>query len=361
MESNLKAYEKQIKRKHHVAWSPKHTEEVKTSLKPALAILLVEQAFLKLGWEIVYLTEKEAEAFFLDRFNFRREKVSVAVTSYGVMSVKSESMGNEWWDMGRNSKRVRLFIHAFQQEEKSHSSESLKELARQAERQEKWEDYEEPEALPSPPAKSDGSVVWAIVTGVLASILLSAGWAKATLANMYIILLFEALIAIALAQALALGFRKGNFTHFTAVQWILGGCVMLIACLYQYFQYLFIVGTGELMAMSIWDLLNERLSQGLIIEGLNLGAPGWMILLAVQPILIYLIALVGVSRSQMKLLIDRVPTEVVEYAYFHVLQGKGETDVRRELSKKGWKDKGQQDMVFEALGAIYESMELNRD
>lgn len=360
METNWKEIEKQIKRTHHFAWSPKHIETTKTDLKPRLAIHLVEQTFEQLGWELVHLAQNEAEAYYLDGFGFRREKVSIQVRTYGEVEVKSESSGNEMWDLGRNSKRVRLFIHAFQQLAEQQDANSLQALKTAVEEKDSWANYEEPESFPTPPDQTESNSVWAVALGVLAAIVLSAIWARFTVQGMYIILLYEFLIALALAKTLAFGFRKGNFTHFVGVQWILAGCTMLVAGLYQYFQYLFVVGSGELLALSLWDLLNERFSQGLLIEGINLGAPGLMILLAVQPVLIYLIALAFVSKSHIRLLIDRVPMEVVDYTYFQIMQGKNETQVRSELSKKGWKDKGLQDMVFEAMGAISEAMELNR-
>lgn len=361
MEAKLKEIEKQIKRTHHFAWSPKHLETIRIDLEPRLAIHLTEKIFEQLDWEIVYQSDAETEAYFLDRFNFRREKVSVSATNYGQLEVKSESTGNEMWDQGRNSKRVRLFLHAFQELVEQQDSDSLKAMAAEIEREEKWEDYQEPQDFPTPPESEETTSVWAIIYGGIAAIALSALWALATVNNFYILLLFEVLIALALAKVLSLGFKRGKFTYFIGVQWILAGSVMLIAILYHYFQYLFIVSTGDILAFSIWELYDYRLNQGLIIEGLNLGAPGWMILLAVQPVLIYIIALSYISRSQIQLLIDRVPMPVIEHAYFHFLQGKNETQVRSELSKKGWREKGVQDMVFEAMSAIKESMELNRD
>lgn len=361
MKTKLKEIEKQIKRTHHFAWSPKHIEKTKTDLKPRLAIHLAEQVFDQLGWEVVFQSETEAEAYYLDRFKFRREKISVTATSYGQLEVKSESTGNEVWDQGRNSKRVRLFLHAFQELASQQDSNSLKAIAADIERAENWEDYEEPEDFPPPPDTRQNSSTWAIVYGGICALVLSGLWAFATVNNFYILLLFEVLIAFALGKALSAGFRKGNFTFFIGVQWILAGSVMLLAALYHYFQYLLIVNTGDFLALSLWELYELRLAQGLIIEGLNLGAPGWMILLAAQPVLIYIIALSFISRSQMQLLIDRVPMAVVEYAYYHFLQGRSETQVRGELSRKGWKDKEVQDMVFEAMHAISESMEMNRD
>ncbi|MBX2871695.1 MAG: hypothetical protein KTR30_06340 [Saprospiraceae bacterium] len=361
MEAKLKAIEKQIKRTHHFAWSPKHIEKIKIDMKPRLAIHLAEQVFEELEWEIVYQSHTEAEAYYLDRFNFRREKVSVTATSYGQLEVKSESTRNEMWDQGRNSKRVRLFLHAFQKLAEQQDNNSLKTMTADIERKEKWEDYEEPDDFPLPPESHRNTSTWAIIYGGLAAILLSGVWAFATVNDFYVLLLFEVLIAFALAKTLSAGFERGNFTYFIGVQWILAGCVMLLAALYHYFQYLFIVKTGDYLALSLWDLYEQRLAQGLMIKDLNLGAPGWMILLALQPVLIYIIALSIISRSQLQLLIDRVPMPVIDHAYYHFLQGKSETQVRGELSKKGWKDKGVQDMVFEAMSAISDSMELNRE
>lgn len=360
MEMKLREIEKQIKRTHHFAWSPKHIEKIRTDLKPRLAIHLAEQVFDQLGWELVFRSGSAAEAFYLDRFDFRREKIYVSVTSYGELEVKSESTGGGVWDQGRNSKRVRLFLHVFQELAGQLDSNSLQAMTADIKRMENWEDYEEPEDFPQPPDIHQSTSTWAMVYGGIAAIVLSGCWASATVHGLYVILLFEVLIAISLDKALSAGFRKGNFTNFNGMQWILAGSVMLTAALYHYFQYLLVVNTGDFLALSLWELYEQRLEEGLIIEGVNLGAPGWMILLAAQPVLIYILAISFISRSHIKFIIQRIPMAVVDHAFYHFLQGKGETQVRGELSKKGWKAREVQNMVFQAMSAISESMEMNR-
>ncbi len=360
MKAKFREIEKQIKRTHHFAWSPKHIEKIKTDLKPRLAIHLAEQVFAQLEWEFVFRSGSAAEAFYLDRFDSRREKIYVSVTSYGELEVKSESTGGGFWDQGRNSKRVRLFLHVFQELASQQDSNSLKAMTADIERMEKWQDYEEPEDFPQPPDIQQNTSIWAIIYGGITAILLSVSWAFATVHGLYVLLLFEVLIALGLSKALSMGFSKGNFTYFTGMEWILAGSVMLTAASYHYFQYLLIVNTGDFLALSLWELYEQRLEEGLIVEGVNLGAPGWMILLATQPVLIYIIAITFISRSHIKFIIQRVPMVVVDHAFYHFLQGKGETQVRGELSKKGWKGREVQNMVFAAMHAIRKSIEMNR-
>ena len=57
---------------------------------------------------------------------------------------------------------------------------------------------------------------------------------------------------------------------------------------------------------------------------------------------------------------ERIPPEVVDFAYYHFVKEKTEHQVRSELSKMGWTDTQDQDEVFESIGAIAGATELNR-
>ena len=54
MEENLKNYEKAIKKKHSVNFTPKYNEEFRTSVNNTLFIAIAEKAIEKLEWDLVY-------------------------------------------------------------------------------------------------------------------------------------------------------------------------------------------------------------------------------------------------------------------------------------------------------------------
>ncbi len=110
MEEKYKQYEKTIKKKHSFAWTPKYASEVYQDDKSIEA----KRSEKSLG------TERWTEGI-------------TATFDYGKIQVKSVTLGNEMWDVGRNSKRVQLFIYAFQEIEKSFDREELQNLVNEKE------------------------------------------------------------------------------------------------------------------------------------------------------------------------------------------------------------------------------------
>ena len=136
MDAILKNYEKTIKTKHSVSFTPKYKEEFTTSVNNATFIAIAEKTIEKLDWDLVFKDENNVEA--------KRKVKSLGISQwteaitvnydFGNVTVKSESLGQEMWDLGRNSKRVKLFIFAFEETLKTFDRESLKELEKEAEK-----------------------------------------------------------------------------------------------------------------------------------------------------------------------------------------------------------------------------------
>ena len=124
MTEELKKYESTIKKKHSFNWTPKFQEDIRTDLNKTIIISIVIKTFEKLGWDLVYQDEKTAEAKRIGDWNRWTEKITVSF-DYGKLTIKSVSLGNEMWDNGRNSKRVKLFIHAFKKTEQEFDRETL--------------------------------------------------------------------------------------------------------------------------------------------------------------------------------------------------------------------------------------------
>ena len=51
--------------------------------------------------------------------------------------------------------------------------------------------------------------------------------------------------------------------------------------------------------------------------------------------------------------IERVPKEVVNFAYYHLVKEKSEVEVRKELTSKGWSNTKNQNEVFDALKGLH--------
>ena len=264
------------------------------------------------------------------------------------------------WDQGRNSKTVKLFIYVFKDLASQYDTAAQDALEEKMTKEKQWDDYEIPAHLPSPPDYRTPSVVFAVLFGIVTSVVISFIWAQATILGLYVLILFELLVGLGIGIALSKGLSKGNFTDFGKIQLLLGFMTLFSCFMYHFFQYFLSVIWEGIPGVSFMQFFYIRMEHGLSLKEMNLGAWGWFILWCVQPILLYLTGLFYLGRSLLTFMIDRVPPEVIDFAYYHFLKGRNESQVGAELAKMGWKTKASQTAVFEALGSVVESQEMNR-
>lgn len=362
MEDIFKNYEKTIKKKHSVNFTPKYKEEFRTSVNKTLFVAIAEKTVEKLGWDLVFKDENSVEAKRKEK-SLGVERWTEAITAsyeYGNVVVKSESLGNEMWDVGRNSKRVKLFIYAYEETLKTFDRQSLNELEKEIEKKNNWDDYVIPESLPQPIKGKEPNILIPIVGGLIISLTLGFAIAFISVKGMYFIGLFEFLVATAIALTMKQLIKLSNFTDFNKLQYILAGMILLIYFSNQYFQYEIILNENNYDRIGFWEFLKLRFSQGLTIKNLNTGWIGliisWILQLGLTRLFVYL----KIISILTKYAIERVPVEVVDFAYYHFVKEKTEEEVRNELAKKGWTAKINQDEVFEAIGGFQSATELNR-
>lgn len=362
MDEIFKNYEKTIKKKHSVNFTPKYKEEFRTSVNNTVFVAIAEKTVEKLGWDLVFKDEKNIEAKRKEK-SLGIERWTEAITAsyeYGNVVVKSESLGNEMWDAGRNSKRVKLFIYAFEETLKTFDRQSLNELEKEIEKKNNWDDYVIPESLPQPIQAKKPNILIPIIGGLIISLILGFVIAFISVRGMYFIGLFEFLVATAIAFAMKYLIKLSNFTDFNKLQYLLAGMILLIYLSNQYFQYEIILNENNYDRIGFLEFLKLRFSQGLTIKNLNTGWIGlvisWILQLGLTGLFVYL----KIISILTKYAIERVPIEVVDFAYYHFVKEKTEDEVRNELAKKGWTDKVNQDEVFEAIGGFQNATELNR-
>jgi hypothetical protein len=151
MEQKYKDFEKTIKKKVSFNFTPKFKEYLEIpGINPRLIIELAQKAVEALDWEVIYVDETTLEAHTSKSNWSANYAIKISINHLGRMEVKSESMGNEIIDFGANSKRVKLFIYAFQDIMSDYDQSSLNELQKQVERDDKMSDYVIPESLPLP-------------------------------------------------------------------------------------------------------------------------------------------------------------------------------------------------------------------
>ena len=321
-----------------------------------------EKAIEKLNWDIVYKDETHIEAkknennFGFDKWT---EIISISF-NHGKVTVKSESLGNEMWDNGRNSKRVKLFIHALKETEKNFDKESLEKLEIEVDKKNNWDDYIIPESLPKPNGTKQPNFTIPLIGGILVSIILSFLLAKVSTNGIYVIGLFEFLIAVVIGFSLNYLIKLSNFTDFIKLRYVFIGMIILTYVLNQYFQYEIILRENNYDRIGFFEFIKLRLEQGLTIKKLNTGWIGLIISWCLQIVITYYIGVLKLITGITSYQLERVPVEVVDFAFYNFVKDKTEDEVRKELSSKGWSEKQNQDEVFEAIEAIHGANEMNR-
>ncbi|WP_228463207.1 hypothetical protein [Chryseobacterium cheonjiense] len=264
MEENFKNYEKTITKKHRISFSPKYKEEFKTSVNEIIFIAVAEKAFEKLGWDIVYKDDFNIEAKRKEAgwMNERWTEIITATYTNGNISVKSESLGNEIWDAGKNSKRVKLFIYAYHEILKTFDQKALQELEEEAERKNNWDDYVIPDTLPKPVKTKTPTLAIPLYGGLFTSLVLGFAVAFLSVKGVYLIGLFEFLVATALVFAMKYFIKFSNYTDLKKLQYLLAGMIILVYASSQYFQYEIILHEKNLERIGFWRFLQIRFYGG---------------------------------------------------------------------------------------------------
>jgi hypothetical protein len=359
MNEELKKYESTIKKKHSFNWTPKFEEEIRTDLNKTVIIPIVIQTFEKLGWDLIYKEQTIAEAKRKGDWNRWTEKITVSF-DYGKLTIKSVSLGNEMWDNGRNSKRVKLFIHAFQKTEKEYDREAIAELKQEVEKINNWDDYEIPENLQQPKTRKEPQLWIPIVGGIITALVLGYIVAILSVKVIYIIGLFELGVALVMGFVLKQLIKKSNYTIYNHLHYLLIGMILITYISNQYFQYKIILNENNFQPFSFWEFIQARFKAGLTIKKLNTGWIGLLVSWILQLLITYFVGVLRLSSSLISYLLERVPTEVIDFAYYYFVKDKTEDQVRDELSKMGWTEKQDQEEVFEAIEAIQGATEMNR-
>ena len=354
MEEIFKNYEKTIKKKHRVNFTPKFKEEFRTNVSNTLFVVIAEKTIERLGWDLIDKDENSIEAERIGN-HFLIEKRTESITAHfekGYVTVISESLGNEIWDMGHNSKRVKLFIYAFNETLNLFDREALIEIENEEKRKNNWDDYVIPEILPIPTKSKTPNFLLPIFGGLVVSLTLGFLVAIVSVKVIYLIFLFEFLVASAMVFVMKHLIKHSNFTDFTKLQFLLAAMILLTYSSNQYFQYELILNELDFERIGFWQFMKMRFTEGFMLKTINTGSIGLVISWVIQLGLTGLFVYIKIITALKIYVIERVPTEVLDFAFYHFVKGKSEDDVRRELSKKGWNDTINQDEVFEAIGAL---------
>ncbi len=343
--------------KHSFGFSPKYTEEVNPKISARAYIEIAKKVYEKLYWDIIYESDTELNGLKRNEFGSIKEVISISVTPNNQIKIQSKSE-NGIWDMGRNYKRVQTFIETFNSILDSIPTSEIQQIEKEAIAKDNWDDYEIPSELP-PPKKYREPFIPALLIGYL-FLSLSFGFIVSflSLKGFYVLFLFEIVIGFAMAYSLKIFLPLSNYTDFKSIKQIIFCSITLLFMFNQFFQFLHF--QKEYQDLTFGSFIVERLKQGFLLKGVNIGTIGQLIIWVFQIGLSYLIVCINIARIIIQFNIDRVPDEVINFAMYNLIKKKSEQELKIELSKMGWKKEIEHDVVFEALESIYGGQQINK-
>jgi hypothetical protein len=362
MENIFKNYEETISRKHSIGFTPTYKEEFRTFINQTLFVAIAEKTFEKLRWDVVYKDDYSIEAKRKDAgwMNERWTEIITAHYNNNTVLVKSESLGNEIWDNGKNSKRVKLFIYAYQETLKTFNIQALNDLEKEIEKKNNWDDYVIPETLPQPKPTKTPNITLPIIGGICTSLITGFLVAYLSVKGLYFIGIFEFLIATALVFVMKYLIKFSNYTDLNKLLYLFGGMIVLTYVSNEYFQYEIILNTNNLERIGFWSFLKIQFSNGFTVNKINTGWIGWIVIWIVQLGLTGIFIYFRLAAALTKYILERVPPEVVDFTFYHLIKDKSEEEIRTELSKKGWSDVQHQNEAFEAIVGHQNVIALSR-
>ncbi len=351
-----------VKRKHSFKYKPDFTESFKTDLKDNQIIPLIIEVFEKLEWPIVFRDNKSVEAKCQGDFSKLAGKLTVKKINSNRIDVNSKSLEGNFFDFGKNSKRTGLFIALFKKLATEYKeSGKLTELESEFEKQNSWADYEIPSELPKPKEFGEPNLIFSIVGGLIIAILFGLLIAFLTVKFTYFIGVYELGIGIGIGYLFGQVLKKSNYIKFRPIQIIIGGMMILMFLTNLFTKYQLIIAENNISELGFFEFIKLRIEGGLTIKDLNTGWIGLTLSWIFQIVFPFFLAQAKVAGITMNYMIEKIPEKVLEYTIYLFDIGKQESEVRAELSQKGWNKKSDQDEIFEALGAINGFQQNNRE
>jgi hypothetical protein len=362
MEIEYENLRNKIERKHSFKYKPEFSESFKTEINENQIIPLIIEVFEKLEWQIVFQNKKSVEAKCQGNFNKLVGKLTVTKNNSGRIEVNSKSLEGNFFDFGKNSKRTGLFIALFQKLSTEYKeSGKLTELESEFEKQNSWADYEIPTELPKPKEFGEPNLVFSIIGGSIIAVLFGLLIAFLTVNFTYFIGVYELGIGIGIGYLFGQVLKKTNYIEFRPIQFIIGGMMILMFLTNLFTQYQLIIAENNISELGFFEFIKLRFEGGLTLKDLNTGWIGLSLNWVFQMVFPYFVAVNRVAVITANYTIEKIPGKVLEYTIYLFEMEKYESEVRAELTQKGWNKKSDQDNVIQAIAEISGFQQMNRE
>jgi hypothetical protein len=351
-----------IKRKYSFKYKPEFSESFTTEITDNQIIPLTIAVFEQLEWPIVFTNKYSVEAKRKNGWNKLTEKITIQKKASGRIEVHSKTIEGNFIDFGKNSKRTGLFIALFQKLAAEYGENGkLIALATAYEKQNSWADYEVPLELPKPKVFSEPNLTLTIVGGLAIAILFGVLIGFLSHNFTYFIGIYELGIGIGIGYFFGQVLKETNYIEMRQIQWMVAGIMITMFLTNLFTQYQLIIAENNISDLGFSEFIQLRLEGGLTIKDLDTGWIGLALSWVFQMVFPYFLAVARVAAISANFVIEKIPEQVLEYTIYLFKMEKSESEVRAELSQKGWRKRSDQDSIFEALGTLSGFQEYNRE
>ncbi|GLB54142.1 hypothetical protein NBRC110019_31830 [Neptunitalea chrysea] len=358
MNKELKDYEKGIDKKHRFGWAPSYSKEVMSNLPPAVFTTIVLEALENLEWEVVYTDEKCVEARRKNSMGKYTEDIRITY-NHGKLLAKSTSVSG-MWDLGVNSKRVLLLLHAINEVKKKYSADDLKKLAVEATKKNNWDDYIIPDTLPAPLLLKKPAFIPITIVAILSALALGLVVAFVCIKFIHFVIITELIVGIILSMIITILVKIFNYTQYQQLQKVFIATVIVTYIANIIFQVLILMMEFGSLSPSFMTLFKLKFEYGFTVESLELGSAGLVILWILQPVISYFSGINFMPKGIVDYIINRVPEAVLDFVYYHSLKDIPKNEIRVQLAKRGWTRTKDQDYAFEGVNTRILANIMNR-
>ena len=362
MNQELEELQFSVKRKFSFRINPQYSESFKTKIPDGQILPLIQEVFRILDWPIVYTDKHSVEAKRKNQWNKLTAKLTITKKAGGRIVVLSKSLEGHLTDLGKNSKRTGLFIALFKKLETEYEANGkLIELEEEFNKKNNWEGYEVPDQLPPPAKTTEPNLTLTIASGIIIAAI--CGIILGFLVHNFghLIGFYEIGIGLFVGYVFGKVLTKTNYITHTHVKTLI--ISILIATLFISLITEYYISKSNFLYSSVTlvDYFKLRIERGLVFENFDTGWIGLAIAWVFQIWFSYIIALYRATHLILFFVINRIPTEVIDFTLYHLENGSSLSQTRHYLAQKGWEKTSDQDNVFEAINDIFGLQELNRN
>ncbi len=211
--------------------------------------------------------------------------------------------------------------------------------------------YTPPRDLPAPAVHGASNPIIAVALGLVAACVLGIALFAAS-QFIYIYILYNSLVGVAIGWAIALGVQKGRYTNGVGLLLLTIVCSLIAYLVFNYSMYVWILRAIDGPRPSFLEFLHFRAENDTLIRGIKPGTIGNIIVWVVEAGITWFFAFQRVMSAKQSSHVEAVPGEVTEFVLYLMSQGRQPHEVDEELSRRGWVQQEDRERAMLAATAL---------